>query len=107
MPRERIGPRFSSPAKKEKDICNIYILYTKNSWDAIFHRSSIDEDRNVIIIKNKEIIERLMDDRGFKEEEEEEFGRLADYNGSVLNNSSRDSTASTNREIGSILFGRS
>lgn len=58
----------------------IYILYTKNSWDAIFHRSSIDEDRNVIIIKNKEIIERLMDDRGFKEEEEEEFGRLADYN---------------------------
>lgn len=84
----------------------IYILYTKNSWDAIFHRSSIDEDRNVIIIKNKEIIERLMDDRGFKEEEEE-FGRLADYNGSVLNNSSRDSTASTNREIGSILFGRS
>lgn len=48
-----------------------------------------------------------MDDRGFKEEEEEEFGRLADYNGSVLNNSSRDSTASTNREIGSILFGRS
>lgn len=66
MPRERIGPRFSSPAKKEKDICNIYILYilyTKNSWDAIFHRSSIDEDRNVIIIKNKEIIERLMDDR--------------------------------------------
>lgn len=66
MPRERIGPRFSSPAKKEKDICNIYILYTKNSWDAIFHRSSIDEDRNVIIIKNKEIIERLMDDRGLK-----------------------------------------
>lgn len=44
----------------------IYILYTKNSWDAIFHRSSIDEDRNVIIIKNKEIIERLMDDRGLK-----------------------------------------
>lgn len=47
-----------------------------------------------------------MDDRGFKKEEEE-FGRLTDYNGSVLNNSSRDSTASTNREIGSILFGRS